>query len=257
MKPICQTLLIVALLIPISGCGVTKAERQAISKGTANISEMCDAVLKYKVPPEEILPNIKAVAQQLNQKFDSEKEFAPTKTSNEIYQGHIYAQQNNVPNPALEEIQKSTKKDIEEIGSGWNWRMILGGGIGLAALVGKFLGPPWNLAGMGLQLLGQRLVPDYDKTKKAAVGAIASVDETLTQFGFILAAMPEVNMALTEKLGKNPIEWIKEKLNKVQTDLGTPETSEFLDKLKKEMTTENGILKPTMADLDKFFKKLA
>jgi hypothetical protein len=187
--------------------------------------------------------------------MDPNNEVLPTKSAYEIYQGHIFGVQHNKPNPALKEIEEATKVNVDDIGT-WTWGGLAAGSLIALGFVGRLMGGPWNVAGVALQGLGRRLVPDYDKTKKAVIGAIASVDKALTDYGDMLETLPETRKALTEKLGKDPVEWMKERLNKAQTDLNTPEVSEMMSLMKKHMTTEDGVLKPTTSEIDNFFKKM-
>jgi hypothetical protein len=240
-------------LLVLSGC-VNRTEEKATKTGLADIKEMAESSLKYNVPAEQTMPVIYNTAKKLYDKLDPEGEFPATKKAGEIYQGYLISKQYNVPNPALEEIKAATQKNIDDIAS-WSWGAILGGGLLALGAVGKFLGGPWNLAGLGLQAIGQRMIPDYEKVKKAAVGAIASVDKALSDYGDILDTCPDTKKALKEKLGQDPVEWMKDKLNSVQTDLGTPEVSHLLNEMKKQMTTEDGVLKPTTTELDKFISK--
>jgi hypothetical protein len=216
---------------------------------------MAESSTKYKVPADQVVPYILKVSEALSSKLDPENEFSPTKTSFEIYQGYLISKENDIPNPALETVLIATKRNVEDM-SAIGWGAWVGGALLVLGAAGKFMGGPWNIAGMALQSLGQRFVPDYNKYKKAAVGAIASVDQALATYGELLDAAPETKKALADKLGKDPIDWFKEKLNKAQTDLGTPDVSILLNTMKHEMTTKDGVLKPTSDEIDKFLKKL-
>lgn len=256
MKYLLTLALVAIATFALSSCGwMSRSEQKAIAVGFKDIQQMAESTTKFNVPAEEVVPYIQKVAEALATQVDPENEFEPTKTAYEIYQGHVIAKENNIPNPALEKVLVATKNNINDISS-IGWGAILGGGLLALGAVGKFMGGPWNIAGMGLQALGQRFVPDYDKYKKAAVGALASVDTALTQYGEMLDAAPETKKALQEKLGKDPVDWLKGKLKSAQTDLGTPEVSALLQTMKKEMTTQNGVLKPTAEELDKFLKKM-
>lgn len=255
MKKFLATMLIGLFVFAVSSCHIAwRSEEKAVATAFKDITQMAEAVEKYDVPAEEVVPYIYKVSKAMAEKMDAENEFEPTKTSYQIYQGHIIAKEHNIPNPALEEVLVRTKENMDDIGA-IGWSAILGGVLLGLGTLGKFMGGPYNIAGMALQAIGQRFVPDYDKVKKAAVGAIASFDKVLADYGEMLDAAPETKKMLTEKLGKDPVEWMKDNLRRAQTDLGATEVSNIMNIMKSQMTTENGILKPTAAEIDKFLKK--
>jgi hypothetical protein len=139
----------------------------------------------------------------------------------------------------------------------WGWLATIGGGILVAAgLVGKMMGPPWNLGGMAAEALGRRLVPKYEETKKVAVGMLVATDLVLTNYGDLLDTMPEVKAMLTEKLGQDPVKWFKTQIQKANTDNGMePAVSDMLTMVKRHLTTEGGALAPEMKELDAFISK--
>lgn len=140
----------------------------------------------------------------------------------------------------------------------WGWLATIGGGLLVAAgFAGKLLGPPWNIAGSLAEGLGRRLVPKYEETKQAALGMVVATDKVLTDYGDILDAFPDLKKAMADKLnGQDPVAWFKSQLQKANTDQGTETAVKaMLDLAKHHMTTEGGVLKPQVSEMDKILTK--
>jgi hypothetical protein len=114
------------------------------------------------------------------------------------------------------------------------------------------MGPQWNVAGMAVQGLAAKFLPNYERDRKAAVGTIVAVDDVLSQYGGLLELSPELKAKLAEKLGMDPVAWMKDKLEKAHQDLGVhEEVADLISLLKKEVTTTDGVLTPELAELEK------
>jgi hypothetical protein len=139
----------------------------------------------------------------------------------------------------------------------WRWLATLGGGLLVAVgFAGKLLGPPWNIAGSLAEGLGRRLVPKYEETKQAAIGGIVALETVLTNYSDLLDAMPELKAALALKVGKDPIDWFKDQLQKAHTDQGTQgAVGSLMALMKRELPTEAGVIKPSVSELDSFLAK--
>lgn len=256
MKNTCGFILVALFSLFLASCHfANRSEEKAVATAFRDINQMAEASSKFKVPPSEVLPYIQKVSEAMIQVTDPEGQFLPTKTAFEIYQGHIIATENDIPNPALDGILKATESNIQDI-SPIGWGAILGGLLLAIGAAGKFVGGPWNIAGMLVQTIGKSFVPDYNKYKKAAVGALASVDKVLDNYGCLLDLSPELKKSLSDKLGEDPVIWFKKQLKTTQTDLGTPEVSQILDTLKNEMTTKNGTLHTSSDEIGSFIKKM-
>lgn len=230
----------------LSACG-SKREKYATEQ-FRNIAEVVKATEDTERPlaKEAALAIIKEVAQTAADTLDPEKEVKPITTASAIVVR---------PQEELQKILESAKAGPSE---GWfNWPTILGVGALVAGLAGRFLGPPFNIVGNIVQFTASKFVPNYDKTKAATVGLIASTEKMLVDYGAILDSMPEVKAKLTLRLnGRDPVEWMKENLRKTQVDLGSHnEVAEIIKLMKTEMTTKDGIISPTVAEIDNFISK--
>lgn len=213
-----------------------------------NIEEIVKATEDTDRPlsKDAALVVIKQVAQSAANTLDPEKEVKPITTSAAIVQR---------PQEELQKIIESAKAGPSE---GWlNWATVLGGAAVIAGVVGRFLGPPFNVAGNIIQFTASKFVPNYDKTKAATVGLITSTEKMLGDYGVLLDSMPEVKAKLMQKLnGKDPVDWMKDVLRKSQVDLNTHnEIAEVIKLMKSEMTTKNGVISPTVEEIDHFIAK--
>jgi hypothetical protein len=230
----------------LASCKEARIEYAA--KQFKNIDQIVLATKDSNAPlnKDAALTVIGEVAKVAAAKLDPEGEVEPTSTASAI-----------AARPQ-EELQKIIQSANAGPSSGWfNWATILGGAAIVAGIAGRFLGPPFNIAGNAIQLVASRFVPNYDKTKVAAAGLIASTDKMLTDYGELLETMPEVKAKLKEKLnGKEPVDWMKDVLRRSQTDLGThSEIAEVIKLMKKELPTSDGKIAATMKDLDEFIAK--
>lgn len=236
-----------AIGFTITSC-TTDRERYA-AKQFKNISEVVLATKDATSPLDKdvALTVIGEVAKTAAKVLDPDNEIKPTSTAAAI-----------AARPQ-EEIQKILEDAHNgPTGSSWfNWATILGGAAIAAGVVGRILGPPFNIAGNIIQFTASKFVPNYDKTKVAATGLIASTEKMLADYAELLDTMPEVKAKLKDKLkGADPVEWMKENLRKTQVDLGTHnEVAEIIKMMKNELTTKNGVLTPTVAEIDKFISK--
>lgn len=256
MKYIVGFLMAVLLSISFTSCSFQSArEKEAVVSAFRDIKEMSDSSIKYGVPAEHVMKTINDTAKIVVEKIDPEHEYGPTKKALEIYYGWMIVKETDQPNPALEEIQIKTKERVESIVP-INWGMIAGTSLVAAGFIGKFFGGPFNIAGILAQFLGRRLIPEHNEIKKAAVGAIASIDSVVVEFDNILSQHPELRNELKEKLGKEPILWMRERLKSTQIDMGIPEVKNVLTSMRKELTTVGGVLKPTPDEIENFVRKL-
>ena len=230
----------------LASCKDARVEYSA--KQFKNIDQIVLATKDPNTPlnKDAALSVIGEVAKVASAKLDPDGEVEPTSTASAIAQR------------PQEELQKIIQSANAGPSSGWfNWATILGGAAIAAGVVGRFLGPPFNIAGNAIQLVASRCVPNYDKTKVAAAGLVASTDKMLVDYGDLLDTMPEVKAKLKEKLnGMEPVDWMKTTLRKSQTDLGThSEIAEVINLMKTELTTKDGHISPTMKELDEFISK--
>ena len=219
---------------------------------TLNLLNINEIVLATKDPTSPLdkdaaLTVIGEVSKTAAKVLDPDGEIKPTTTA-----AAIAAR----PQEEIQKILDDARNG--PVGTGWfNWATILGGAAIAAGVLGKVLGPPFNIAGNIIQFTASKFVPNYDKTKVAATGLIASTEKMMADYGELLDTMPEVKAKIREKLnGADPVEWMKENLRKTQVDLGTHnEVAEIIKMMKTELTTKNGVLTPTVAELDKFISK--
>lgn len=233
-------ILVFFAVFAISSC-FTGTERYCITQ-LRNDSEIADASLNFGLDSKTALSAISNSSKAAADKVDPDKECPPISTAPAIAQNPQY------------ELQKIFNFISAGPSTGWlNWTSIVGGVAVFAGIAGQLLGPPYNIIGNAIQGLAQRTLPDYKKTKTAVVGAIASTDQMLTDYGSLLDTMPEVKAKLTEKMGGDPVTVMKKNLQNIQTDLGTqPEIAALMAVMKAQMTTQNGVLTPTVQDLDKY-----
>lgn len=243
--------IIVFLMAFVVGFSLTSCQSPREKYATEqfrNIVEIVKATEDTERPlsKDAALVIIKSVAQTAADTLDPEKEIKPITTASAIVER---------PQEELQKIVESAKAGTSE---GWfNWATILGGAAIVAGAVGKFLGPPFNVAGNIIQFTASKFIPNYDKTKVATVGLIASTEKMLGDYGDLLETMPEIKAKLTQKLnGRDPVEWMKENLRKTQVDLGSHnEVAEIIKLMKTEMTTKDGVISPTVEEIDKFIAK--
>lgn len=241
-----KIIVLICLLFIFSSCD--EREKYAVQQ-VRNINEIVLSTQDTEKPLDKdtALKVIGIVCDEVGTKLDPEFEIKPVTDAASIVEN---------PKVELTKIIKSAKAGPAV--NGWlNWATILGVGAVAAGMIGRFLGPPFNLAGSAIQLVASKFVPNYDKSKKALSGVLASTDKMLSDYGTLLDSMPEVKQKLVEKLnGGDPVVWMKEKLRKSQVDLGThDEISQVLSLMKNELTTKDGVLHPTAKELDEFISK--
>jgi hypothetical protein len=238
-------ILILLATLALSSC-LSQGERKG-AETLRNIHNVTLAVKKpeAKISPVEALAVIELASESASDLIDPKKEAPASVTVNDLVKNKEAAFKKII-------IDASTLPPTD-----WGWLATVGGGILVAAgLVGKFMGPPWNLGGMAAEALGRRLVPKYEETKQAAMGLIVATDAVLTNYGELLDTMPEVKKVLADKLGQDPVAWFKKQLQKANTDNGVePAVSSLVQLAKKHLTTEDGALAPEMKELNDFLAK--
>lgn len=251
LQPSPKKVLIVFLISVCLGFmfGCASEREKYATKQFRNIAEITKAVNDQNKPLDAgvAIKVIGDVSSKAAEKLDPDGEIKPDTNSFAIAQN---------PQVELQKILDSANQGPEQSGwlSVWTW---VGGAALVAGAVGQFLGGPYAIAGNLLKTVASRCVPNYEKTKVAAVGVITSVETVLDQYGSLLDTMPEVKAKLQERLGgKDPVVWFKEQLKSSQTDVGASADVAFvIDLMKKEMTTDGGKLKPTVEELDQFLSK--
>ncbi len=240
-----KILLLIATVFMLSSC-MTTGERQ----GAQTLRNIHNLTLAHKQSPgtvsaTEIVSVIEVASDAAANQIDPKGEAPATVTVSDI----------------LTNKSASFKKIVVDASTvpptDWGWLATVGGGILVAAgMAGKLLGPPWNLAGSAAEMLGRKLVPNYEETKQAAVGLIVATDSVLSDYGDILDAAPETKKILTEKLGMDPVTWFKTQLQKANTDNGTQAAiSNLMELTKTHLTTTDGVLSPQVHELDSFLAK--
>jgi len=225
----------------IGGCKTRDVDYAA--QQLRNIAEVAEAGVDGSIPQEVALGTIKQVSETSANHIDPEQKVKPVTTAKEIAVS---------PEPELKKVLDSAKAGPSKLA----WGAIVGVGVMALGLVGKFLGPPFNIIGSLMQTVAGRVLPNYDRDRKAAMGTVVALDQVLTHYGSLLDAMPETKKILQEKLGADPVKWMKIKLSQAHQDLGVhTEVSAVMSMLKKEVTTENGVLAPAVDEFDKIVSK--
>lgn len=230
-----------SLLLCLSLSGCTKAERDYLVKQLKNVKEVSEAGQKDYISKDAALDTIHKVAEISTNKVDPENKIHAVTSAEAIHM-----------NPEAE-----LKKVIDSATAGpASWKAgflsILGFGAVALGIVGKFLGPPWNIAGAIAGRVGKAFLPDYESNKRAVVGVIHSVETTLDDFGGIIQSLaPETRDALKAKLGMEPVDWLKDKLQRAQVDNGSHvEVGMVMDFLKQNATTKAGQIAATVGEID-------
>lgn len=235
----------------LSGCN----NRNTFSvQSLRNNAEVANAGLNGDIDKDTALSVISSSSEASANHLDPEQKIAPVTTSDKIAKAE--KQRNPTePNPELVKVYQHAKNGPAK--GGWSWGAVLGIGAVAVGVVGRLLGPPWNVAGTLIQTVASRCIPTYERDRKAAMAVIVSVDTVLTQFQGLLDTMPETKKQLADKLGgKDPVDWMKSKLNAVHQDLGAhQEVATVIDMLKKEVTTKDGVIAPAIAEFDKFISR--
>lgn len=256
LKTISNTVLAIFLIVSLSSCNLSQKERIG-TQSLRDISALAKST-DLGVPPPHVMGVIAKLANDTADVIDTEKTIKETVTPQQIEEGYQYSKTTNRPNPAIGAIIENFEDGKKNVETDWaTWGAVLSGVAIAAGLVGKFLGPPFNVGGMIIETVAKRCVPQYDNTKKAAVTAIASTDIMLTEFEAILAGNAQLRQDLTAGCGgTDPIKWIKHSLENAQNDLGgASSVSNLLSKMKDEMTTNKSSLNPTIDEFNTFVKK--
>jgi hypothetical protein len=233
-----------------SGCG---GERDYGVLQLRNNAEAAKSATQYGADKDAALDVIAKTSELAADKLDPEKKIQPVTTAAAIAQAEKVTPP-GLPNPELKKIFESAAAGpVPSI----PWGSIAGGALIAIGLAGKFLGPPYNIVGQLAQVAGSKLIPTYERDRKVAVGAIVATEQALGQYGELLNLTPEVKARLQEKLGgQDPVQWLKEKLETAQQDLGIQsEVGELISTLKKEVTTKDGVIAPKIEEFDKFVSK--
>lgn len=233
----------------VSGCG----QRDYGVQQLRNNEEAAKSATQYGANKDAALDVIAKTSGLAADKLDPEKKIQPVTTAAAIAQAEKTTPP-GMPNPELVKIFQSAAKGPT---GAIPWGTIGGGLLIAIGLAGKFMGPPYNIVGQMAQTLGSKLIPTYDRDRKVAVGAIVATEQALGEYGVLLDLTPEVKARLKEKLGgQDPVVWLKEKLETAQQDLGVhSEVSELIEMLKKEVTTKEGVITPSITEFDKFISK--
>lgn len=233
------------LVLTFTGCD---EERKKGAETLRNIHQLTLAVKTpdARVSPTEALAVIEIASEAAAKTIDPKMDGPATVTVSDIIKDKPAAFKKII-------VDASTIPPTD-----WGWLATIGGGLLVAAgFAGKLLGPPWNIAGSLAEGLGRRLVPKYEETKQAAIGMVVATDKVLTDYGDILDAFPDLKKAMSEKLnGQDPVAWFKTQLQKANTDQGTESAVRaMLELAKSQMTTEGGVLKPQVSEMDKILTK--
>ncbi len=246
-------ILLFLCLFTITSCGDTDfAVRQL-----RNDSEVAKSALVPNggIDKTEALSFIAFNADAAANKLDPEKKILPTTTVAQILQAETV----RVPGQPNVELKKIS--DFVAVGpTGFGavgWMSVLGFGALALGAVGKFMGPPFNLAGAAIQMIAQRTLPNYEQDKKTAVAALLSTDKLLSEFDELFSALdPETKAKLVEKCGGDPVQWAKSILKSSQQDLGAQnDVSNLMTSLKSTLTTDGGDFAHTANEVATFIKK--
>jgi hypothetical protein len=245
--------LLLFLCLFLVGCKDEFAIRQL-----RNDSEVAKSALVPTggVNKDEALSFIAFNADAAANKLDPEKEILPTTTSAQI----IQAETVRVPGQENTELKKISTF-VSQGPSGFGaigWGSILGFSALALGAVGKFMGPPFNLAGSAIQMVAQRCLPNYEQDKKTAVAALLSTDKLLTSFDDLFSALdPETKAKLVAQCGGvDPLKWAKGILKDTQQDLGAQDdVATLMSSLKNTLTTDNGDFAHSVSEVKTFIKK--
>lgn len=239
------------MVLLLSGC---KNRETFAVQSLRNNAEVATAALDGGVDQTTALSVIAKSSEASANHLDPEQKIAPVTTAEKIIKAEK-SRDPTEPNPELVKVYQHAKNG--PAAGGWSWKAILGIGAVAVGVVGRMLGPPWNIAGTLIQTVAARCVPTYERDRKAAMGVIVSLETVLSQYGALLDTMPETKKQLVEKLGgKDPVDWMKSKLNSVQQDLGVhADVANVIDMLKKEVTTKDGVIAPAIAEFDKILSR--
>jgi hypothetical protein len=243
-----------ALSLLLTGCDLRGKKADFAATALRNDKAVADSALRPNgINPQEALRVISDNSGNAADKIDPEKKNPAVTTADNI----IIAEQMKQPGQPNPELKKIYQFVDAGPGTGsFGWGSILGFGVIALGFVGKFMGPPWNIAGTVAQGLASKFLPTYERDRKVAMGTVVAVDTVLSQYGTLLDAAPETKAKLAEKLGMDPVTWMKDKLEKAHQDLGVhEEVDEVISLLKREMTTTNGVLTPATVELDKLISR--
>jgi len=250
-----QVFLIVSIFVT-SGCLRSSSEEYAI-KQLRNDSEVAkSAQYPGGVSPDDALRFIAYTSDAAANKIDPDHEIQATSTAQQIVDAEKIKQPGQ-QNTELVKISNFVSQGPQGFGA-IGWASILGFGAMAAGFVGKFMGPPFNIIGSSIQMVAQRCLPNYDANKKAAVGAITSVDVLLSNFDDVFSALdPDAKEKLKAQCGgKDPVDWAKSVLSDAQHDLGyQDDVSNLITEMKKNIKTKGGYLAVDDVGADAFVKK--